>query len=82
MKELKKRWTRVERAVMDGGNSWTLKEKSSSWNWANIQRNQILANWELRIWDGHDWNEPIRVSTLRDAKSIGRLLAVAAAANI
>jgi hypothetical protein len=78
MKELAKRWTRVGRAPSDGGTAWVLREKDARWNWAHIQRDPILAEWELRIWDGGDWGKPTNVPTLRSAKAVGRVLAASA----
>jgi hypothetical protein len=78
MKELEKRWTRVDRVPSDGGTIWVLRERGKKWNWAHIQRDPILAEWELRIWDGGDWGKPIGVPTLRAAKVMGRILAASA----
>jgi hypothetical protein len=78
MKELEKRWARVDRAPSNGGTAWVLREKTKKWNWAHIQRNPILAEWELRIWDGGDWGKPIDMPTLRAAKVMGRILATSA----
>ena len=78
MKELAKRWTRVDRSLMDGGTSWILKERGTRWNWAHIQRNPIFSEWELQIWDGGDWGKPTNIPTLRTAKAVGRVLAASA----
>lgn len=79
MRELKKQWARA--APSGSGLRWILKDKDERWNWAVIYRNPIRDTWELQIWDGNDWGNHIHISTLRAAKSIGRILA-AAAANI
>jgi hypothetical protein len=78
MRELSKRWARVARAPSDGGVAWVLREKDAKWNWAHIQRDQILSEWELRIWGGSDWGKPISIPTLRAAKALGRVLAATA----
>jgi hypothetical protein len=78
MKELAKRWTCVGRAPSEDGTSWVLKERGARWNWAHIQRDPTLAEWELRIWDGGDWGEPTNIPTLRAAKAVGRALAASA----
>ena len=78
MKELEKRWIRIDRPPSDGSVAWILKERGGRWNWAHIQRDQILAEWELRIWDGGDWGKPINIPTLRAAKLMGRILATSA----
>lgn len=77
MKELSKQWTRIDRADSDGGVAWYLKEKPRRWNWAFLQKNASDTEWELRIWGGGDWDEPINIKTLRTAKAVGRLLASA-----
>jgi hypothetical protein len=78
MKELEKRWTRVDRAASDGGTIWVLRERDKKWNWAHIQRDPIFAEWELRIWDGGDWGKPTNMPALRTAKVMGRILATSA----
>ena len=73
MKELRKRWTRIGKT-----SSWMLKEKPRAWNWANIQFNPTLDEWELRIWVDGMWGEPLNIKTLREAKAMGRVLAASA----
>jgi hypothetical protein len=78
MKELAKRWSRVNRALIDGGVAWVLKGKDARWNWAHIQRNEAGTEWQLRIWGVGDWEWVTNIKSLRAAKAAGRILAAKA----
>jgi hypothetical protein len=73
MRRLSKRWEHV-------GTLWVLSD-SMGWNWATIQ--QRAGFWKLDIWGlrnpgSHNtdgvWRSPASFATLREAKSMGRLL--------
>ena len=76
MKELSKRWARVDAITSE--TRWVLREKDAKWNWALAKRHPVSSEWRLQIWNGGDWGEPINVPTLRDAKALGRILAATA----